>query len=313
MNRGLCFVIGICMTVLAACSMPKMTAKTAETAKPPVITAPKREPILVIPPGGIVTAEQGDTIYTIAARYQVSPRAIVEDNEIGPPYLLTAGQQLSLRPQRFHIVFPGDSAASIAERYGVSEEQIAVANGLTMPMKLSFGQQLALPAEPYFVISGGDPASAPSVEAPAAPAVTTVSNPAPARKRFVAPETGGDFMWPVKGEVITEFGPAERGVHNDGINIAAAEGTEIVSAAAGTVAFVGKEIKSFGTLVLVKHKDNVITAYAHLDAVMVKEGDAIAMGQPIGTVGRTGKVDTPQLHFEIRKARRPIDPRTLIS
>ena len=120
-------------------------------------------------------------------------------------------------------------------------------------------------------------------------------------------------MWPVEGEVITEFGPAARGVHNDGINIAAVAGADVLASAAGTVAFIGREIKTFGTLVLVKHKDGVITAYAHLDSVLIKKGDVVEGGQKIATVGQTGKVDTPQLHFEIRKARQPIDPRSLIS
>ena len=85
------------------------------------------------------------------------------------------------------------------------------------------------------------------------------------------------------------------------------------ASARGTVAFVGREIKSFGTLVLVKHDGGIITAYAHLGDVMVREGDVIEAGQQIATVGLSGKVDTPQLHFEIRKAREPVDPRTLIA
>jgi murein DD-endopeptidase MepM/ murein hydrolase activator NlpD len=133
------------------------------------------------------------------------------------------------------------------------------------------------------------------------------------RKRFVAPSGTGAFRWPIEGEIVTEFGPAARGVHNDGVNIAAAAGTDVRAAARGTVAFVGREIKSFGTLILVKHDGGIITAYAHLGEVLVKEGDVIEVGQKIATVGQTGKVDSPQLHFEIRRSRKPIDPRTLIA
>ena len=117
----------------------------------------------------------------------------------------------------------------------------------------------------------------------------------------------------MKGPPVDGATNCLRGVHNDGINIAAVAGADVLAAAPGTVAFIGREIKSFGTLVLIKHKDGVITAYAHLDSVLIKEGDVVEGGQKIATVGQTGKVDTPQLHFEIRKARRPIDPRTLIS
>ena len=288
-------------------------AKISEPPKSsvPVVEAPKRETIMSIPLDGMVTVGKDDTIYTIAARYQVSPRNIVEDNDIGPPYILTEGQRLRLTPPRFHMVFPGDTPTSIAERYGVSETQLATANGKQEPLQIVIGERLILPAEPELKIGGN------AEEAPVSPSsggsTVAAATPAPPKKRFVAPTTGGPFRWPVSGEVITEFGPAERGVHNDGINIAAAAGTEIVASAPGTVAFIGKEIKSFGTLVLIKHKDGIITAYAHLGEVMVAEGDIVSAGQPIANVGQTGKVDTPQLHFEIRKSRRPIDPRSLIS
>jgi len=133
-------------------------------------------------------------------------------------------------------------------------------------------------------------------------------------KTFVAPTLGkSGFTWPLEGEVTTEFGPAERGVHHDGVKISAPFGTLVTTSAPGTVAFVGTELKRFGTLVLVKHEGGYITAYAHLDALSVKEGDVLSDGTVIGQVGTTGYVDTPQLHFEIRKSRTPINPRELIS
>ena len=113
--------------------------------------------------------------------------------------------------------------------------------------------------------------------------------------------------------MTTEFGPAERGVHHDGVKISAPFGTLVTTSAPGTVAFVGTELKRFGTLVLVKHEGGYITAYAHLDVLSVKEGDVLSVGTVIGQVGTTGYVDTPQLHFEIRKSRTPINPRELIS
>jgi murein DD-endopeptidase MepM/ murein hydrolase activator NlpD len=117
----------------------------------------------------------------------------------------------------------------------------------------------------------------------------------------------------VQGEIITEFGSSQRGVHNDGVNIAASEGASVGAAAKGRVAFVGTNIKSFGKLVLVKHDDGIITAYAHLGDISVTEGDIVTAGQSIGTIGQSGRVDSPQLHFEIRKSRQPVDPRSLIS
>jgi len=113
--------------------------------------------------------------------------------------------------------------------------------------------------------------------------------------------------------VIVEYGPAGKGVHNDGVKIAANEGTAVLVTAPGTVAYVGDNLKSFGTLVLVKHEGGYISAYAHLGAVRVAEGDVLGTGMTLGQVGQTGNVTTPQLHFEIRRARQPVNPRTLIA
>ena len=97
------------------------------------------------------------------------------------------------------------------------------------------------------------------------------------------------------------------------LKIAANEGTAVLVTAPGAVAYVGDNLKSFGTLVLVKHEGGYISAYAHLGAVRVAEGDVLGAGMTLGQVGQTGNVTTPQLHFEIRRARQPVNPRTLIA
>jgi len=292
---------------LAGCNMPNMSL-TRDTPAP-VLEAPLRQPREVIPPTGKVTVRNGDNIYAIAARYGVPPTSIIRDNQIGPPYTVVVGQVLTLTPPRVHVVGPEDSIYSLSQRYAVSQYQLAEANGVEAPFTLQVGQRLILPDRLDFSVLDVTPDATTIAAAAIVPAPSTPS----VRKRFVAPTGTGPFRWPIEGEIVAEFGPAARGVHNDGINIAAAEGTEVRAAARGTVAFVGREIKSFGTLILVKHDGGIITAYAHLGAVLVKEGDVIDVGQKIATVGRTGKVDTPQLHFEIRRARKPIDPRSLIA
>lgn len=295
---------------LAGCGVPKLSM-TRDTPAP-LLVAPLRQPAEAIPPDGMVTVREGDTVYALAARYGVPPTSIISDNQIGPPYSVSPGQQLRLTPQRTHLVGPEDSIYTISQRYAVSQYQLAEANGLEVPFELRVGQRLMLPASQDFSILDSAPdATATNVSA-LAPKVAAAPSGAP-RKRFVAPSGTGAFRWPVEGEIIAEFGPAARGVHNDGVNIAATEGAAVRASARGTVAFVGREIKSFGTLVLVKHDGGIITAYAHLGDVMVREGDVIEAGQQIATVGLSGKVDTPQLHFEIRKAREPVDPRTLIA
>ena len=292
---------------LAGCKTPNLSM-TRDTPAP-LLVAPLRQPREAIPPDGRVTVREGDNVYAIAARYGVPPTSIIRDNQIGPPYSVAVGQTLVLTPPRTHTVGPEDSVYLLSQRYAVSQYQLAEANGLKAPFELQVGQRLILPdAMDFTVLDVAPDAKATNVAAlTPAPAVSAV------RKRFVAPSGSGPFRWPIEGEIVTEFGPAARGVHNDGVNIAAAEGTAVRAAARGTVAFIGRDIKSFGTLILVKHDGGVITAYAHLGEVLVAEGDVIDVGQQIATVGQTGKVDSPQLHFEIRKARKPIDPRTVIA
>ncbi|MDH5189240.1 MAG: M23 family metallopeptidase, partial [Rhodospirillaceae bacterium] len=120
--------------------------------------------------------------------------------------------------------------------------------------------------------------------------------------------SGQGFLWPVKGKVISEFGPKAKGLQNDGINIAAPKGTVVRAAQNGVVAYAGNELRGFGNLLLVKHSGGWITAYAHNDSLLVKKGDKISKGQNIAHIGSTGSVSTPQLHFELRKGRQAVDP-----
>lgn len=119
-------------------------------------------------------------------------------------------------------------------------------------------------------------------------------------------------MWPlpagVAGKVIASFGPAGKGLHNDGINIAAPAGSKVRAADNGVVAYSGNELKGFGNLLLIKHADGWTTAYAHNGELLVKRGDVVTQGQDIATVGRTGNVQSPQLHFEVRKGTQAVDP-----
>lgn len=300
-------------SLLTACQAPNLSLNRKTPAK--LIVAPLREPIESIPPSQMVEVRANDTLYALATRYQVTPQSVIEANELQPPYNLRKGQALKVSPRRIHIVRPGDSVYVISQRYAVSQYQLAQLNNLAPPFELKNGQTLQLPNSLDFsVLDVGLPDGISDTNI-AQPTPTKTSVPATPRKRFVAPSLAGSsgFTWPVRGEIITEFGPSQRGVHNDGVNIAASEGASVGAAAKGRVAFVGINIKSFGKLILVKHDGGIITAYAHLADISVKEGEIVNAGQSIGTIGDSGRVDTPQLHFEIRKSRQPIDPRSLIS
>ena len=300
-------------SLLAACQAPNLSLNRSTPAK--LVVAPLREPVEAIPPSQIVEVRANDTLYAVATRYQVTPQSVIEANGLQPPYNLRKGQALKLVPRRTHIVRPGDSVYVISQRYAVSQYQLAQLNYLKPPFELKIGQKLQLPNSLDFsALDVGLPDGVSGTNV-AQPTPTKTSVPATPRKRFVAPSLSGSsgFTWPVQGEIITEFGPSQRGVHNDGVNIAASEGASVGAAAKGRVAFVGTNIKSFGKLVLVKHNGGIITAYAHLGDISVKEGDIVTAGQSIGTIGRSGRVDSPQLHFEIRKSRQPVDPRSLIA
>ena len=120
------------------------------------------------------------------------------------------------------------------------------------------------------------------------------------------------FAWPVTGPIISDFGTNGSGARNDGINIATPYGTPIHAAAAGQISYAGNELKGYGNLILIKHDDGYVTAYAHADRLIVNRGDYVAKGQVIGYAGQTGDVTSPQLHFEIRKGVQPINPRSVL-
>lgn len=159
------------------------------------------------------------------------------------------------------------------------------------------------------------PAAAP-VPVPASP---PAASPAPAPAEVAAakppaietpePRGGSRFQWPVRGAILSDYGPKPGGLHNDGINISASRGASVVAADNGVVAYAGNELRGFGNLLLIRHADGWTTAYAHLDDMLVERGAKVSRGQKIGTVGSTGNVSSPQLHFEVRRGNRAIDPR----
>lgn len=116
------------------------------------------------------------------------------------------------------------------------------------------------------------------------------------------------LRWPVSGRVVTGFGPRPDGTHNDGVNLAVPMGTDVHAAESGVVAYAGDELKGYGNLVLVRHDNGWVTAYAHADEILVKRGDQIKRGQVIAKAGRSGDVDQPQVHFELRQGQKPVDP-----
>jgi murein DD-endopeptidase MepM/ murein hydrolase activator NlpD len=127
------------------------------------------------------------------------------------------------------------------------------------------------------------------------------------------PMSGNSFRWPVQGRIISVFGTKPDGGHNDGIDVAVPQGTSVKAAENGVVAYAGNELKGYGNLVLVRHANNWVSAYAHNEEILVKRGDKVRRGQIIAKAGNTGSVSQPQVHFELRKGSRPVDPTKYMS
>jgi murein DD-endopeptidase MepM/ murein hydrolase activator NlpD len=222
-----------------------------------------------------------------------------------------------------HTVASGETLFSLGRKYGVSPFAIADANGLPNDAQLAMGQKVRIPA-------GGTSrtanAPAPALETDGDDAETTTTEntakaiPAPAVSEESAASAGGQvaeqapiagapgLRWPVRGKVISGFGPKANGLKNEGINIAVPEGTSIRAADGGVVAYAGNELKGYGNLVLIRHENGYVTAYAHAKELFVKRGDTVKRGDVIAKAGQTGSVSSPQLHFEVRKGATALDP-----
>lgn len=243
-----------------------------------------------------------------------------------------------------HTVLPGETAFSIARLHGVRVADLARLNGMDDRFTVRAGETLRIPGKPDAAplpdppmdrrapagtepepepvpvsvsVSTPQPATAPDAPSQGPWATASVSQPgtppkvSPPREAApvsAPPERSGAFLWPVSGPVLMGYGQVAPKVHNDGINIGAGRGTPVRASENGVVAYVGNEIRGYGNLVLIKHSNDFMTAYAHLDAWNVARGQTVEKGQDIGKVGSTGGVTRPQLHFEIRKGGKAVDP-----
>lgn len=156
------------------------------------------------------------------------------------------------------------------------------------------------------------PSKPPQQQAAARPPAAEAPPPPRQADAEPPPRSPGRFLTPVKGSIISGFGPKPGGQHNDGLNIAAAKGTPVVAADNGVVAYSGNELRGFGNLLLIRHADGWVTAYAHLDRIDVERGAEVKRGQRIGAVGQSGGVPTPQLHFEVRRGSQAVDPKGML-
>jgi len=266
-------------------------------------------------PGGRVVVRPGDTIYGISRRTRVSVKGLIVANDLRAPYQVQPGQELRLPPPPLvHMVRPGDTMYSVSRRYGIDTTSLARVNDLAAPYTIRVGEWLVIPdGTPPPAGATGTAAAPPPAPAAGAPPQSPPQRPTRTPAVAVAdppPATGRGFLLPVQGRIVSGFGPKPGGLHNDGINIAAPRGTPVRAAENGVVAYAGNELPGFGNLVLVKHDDGWMTAYGHNDSIKVRRGQRVARGEAIARVGSTGNVGEPQLHFELRRGTRAIDPKS---
>jgi murein DD-endopeptidase MepM/ murein hydrolase activator NlpD len=274
---------------------------------------------LIIPSGGraapVSTAttykvRSGDTPRSIAAKLGVSERALIARNDLNPARL-RIGQVLKV-PE------PGHKAPEGSTRIASYEPSDASTASDSRPVKTTAVSPPALPDD-----AGDAPGAAETGPGAIKPVAAEVTGPSesqfakeaqPAQiasmDRLPSPEpmAGNSFRWPVQGRIVSAFGARPSGGNNDGIDIAVPLGTPVKAAENGVVAYAGDELKGYGNLVLIRHANNWVSAYAHNDEIMVKRGEQVRRGQIISKAGRSGQASQPQLHFELRKGSRPIDP-----
>ena len=308
---------------------------------------PLQDDYLVVPARTVISSKDeitvvaGDTLYSLAQRYGMTVEELAQLNNLSLPYTLSVGQKLQVWKKSVPedailygidktndktivgnatttkvalkeiTVNAGDTLYSLSRAYSIPVNDLAVMNNLAAPFTLSVGQKLKVPN-----LAAKDIRVASSVVSNNTPVKTTTS---PQEKKKISSDpnkklpklsarSSSKFSWPVKGKILSNYGAKSGGLFNDGINIGAAKGTAVKSAENGVVAYAGNEVKGMGNLIIIQHSGGWMTVYAHMDSMIVRRGTKVNVGQQIGTVGETGKVDEPQLHFEIRKGTKAYNP-----
>ena len=297
---------------------------------------------------------RGDTVYSLAKKYNMSVQEFASLNKLSEPYELSIGQKLRVRNNRVAdvpdtlvvkkptagvakatrvdlqeiTVGAGDTLYSLSRKYSVPVNDLAVMNKLSAPFTLSVGQKLRVPDMSDLNVakkqSGSDGVGktekvtgsvsenkSKPVVANAEPVQKISSDPSK-KLPTIRARSSSKFSWPVRGKILSNYGAKSNGLFNDGINIAAKRGTPVGAAENGVVAYAGNEVKGMGNLVIIQHSDGWMTVYAHMDSMSVRRGMRVNVGHQIGAVGETGKVDKPQLHFEIRKGTKAYKPATYL-
>ncbi len=311
------------VTVRGGDTLSRLAARSNVPVKSVIAMNGMRDPYriypgqqLKVPAFHVHSVRQGETLYAISRVYDVEMSEVAHFNFLDAPYTLMPGTKLKI-PMKTR----GEVRVASTDMNAWPAPKPAGAVNSSQPVKTvlinSKPQKVALPAPqpkatPAVLTTKTVAAPAPVPKAePSYQTAKLEKPPVPTRQYTTkAPpkRSGKSFAWPVKGQVISGFGKKETGFHNDGVNIAVKEGTPIRAAENGVVSYVGNEMRSFGNLILVSHADGYVTAYGHTERAAVAKGDAVKKGEVIAYAGSSGSVTRSQLHFEIRKKGRAINP-----
>ncbi len=233
----------------------------------------------------------GDTLYSISQKYKITIKEIIEFNNIKAPYVLKPGRFLNIPKAKKYKIVKGDTLFKIANCHKISVEEIKIKNSRLREKKLLVSKIINLP---YYAVNRCNFKK------------YKKNNTLPNKAKGALSK--GIFEWPTKGTLITKYGKQKGGRRNDGINILSAKGNPVRAALQGKVIYKGNELPAWGNLILIKHRNNWTTAYAHLEKFLVNKGEIVKTGDIIGSVGSTGNVEGYQLHFQVRKNSKPLDP-----
>ncbi len=316
MNPSLFFAALLLPVLLAGCT----------ASRPPSYNLPDQASLVA---GETYTVGRNENIYAIAQKQGVKMRDIIALNGLQPPFALRSGQTLTL-PSKDKYAAPTPQAAPLdyidKGPMAPAPNGLAGAIGVTAVPLESIAQPSSPPAAtalppitnynktPQPIAQESAPTPSPTPDLPPAPTAqkAPAEQPPPPPAAAALTNQTPSFGWPVRGTIISAFGPKGKGLDNDGINIATPKGSPVKAAEGGIVAYAGSEMKGFGNLVLIRHEGGWVTAYAHLERLVVARDAVVAKGDMIGTVGTSGGVSSPQLHFEARQEGKPVDPELVI-
>ncbi len=260
----------------------------------------------------VVVVRNGDTLLGVARKQNVDAVDLAELNGIEAPYELTVGDEL---------VLPGSKAVNTAELKRKSPTRKIAGKATKSKIKTAAANTGKTKLAKVTDLHKKSSAQAKIKKTVKKPVKTASAQKSQVRKKSALKRasikqpvrTENSFRWPLRGRVISEFGPKPNGTRNDGINLSVPQGAAIVAAEDGTVVYSGNELEGFGNLLLIRHKNGWSTAYAHISKMLVKKGQTVRRGQVIAKAGQTGAVSRPQLHFEIRRGSSPVNPRKYLS